>query len=83
MKAPRGEYISARGPAQHPGLSSFGAASARQSRTPRVALDAVNGGRRSFALLRPIADTSAQERICDLVLPAYADDEGTATEDPS
>jgi hypothetical protein len=33
---------------------------------------AVNGERRSFALLRPIADTAAQERIRDLVLEAYA-----------
>lgn len=29
--------------------------------------------RRTFALLRPIADTSAQERIRDLVLQAYAE----------
>ncbi|MGB2712853.1 MAG: hypothetical protein WBC51_01650 [Vicinamibacterales bacterium] len=34
---------------------------------------AVNGERRSFALLRPIADTSAQDRIRDLVLQAYAE----------
>src|SRR2546428_6629597 len=34
---------------------------------------AVNGERRSFALLRPIADVSAQERIRDLVLVAYAE----------
>jgi len=34
---------------------------------------AVNGERRSFALLRPITDTSAQERIRDLVLEAYAE----------
>src|SRR5438876_10913987 len=34
---------------------------------------AVNGERRSFALLRPIADTSAQERIRDLVLQAFAE----------
>ena len=33
---------------------------------------AVNGERRSFALLRPILDTGAQERIRDLVLEAYA-----------
>jgi hypothetical protein len=33
---------------------------------------AVNGERRSFALLRPIVDTAAQERIRDLVLEAYA-----------
>src|SRR5580765_5962742 len=32
----------------------------------------VNGERRSFALLRPIVDTTAQERIRDLVLEAYA-----------
>ncbi len=40
----------------------------------------VNGERRSFALLRPIADASAQERIRDLVLQAYAEYEGTAAE---
>ena len=33
----------------------------------------VNGERRSFALLRPIADTAAQERIRDLVLKAFAE----------
>ena len=31
----------------------------------------VNGERRSFALLRPIADTTAQSRIRDLILAAY------------
>src|SRR5256712_13891715 len=36
---------------------------------------AVNGERRSFALLRPITDTSAQERARELVLQAYAEDE--------
>ena len=41
---------------------------------------AVNGERRSFALLRPIADASAQERIRELVLQAYAEYEETATE---
>jgi hypothetical protein len=34
---------------------------------------AVNGERRSFALLRPIADTSAQNRVRDLVLEAFAE----------
>jgi hypothetical protein len=34
---------------------------------------AVNGERRSFALLRPLGDVSAQERIRDLVLQAYAE----------
>jgi len=40
---------------------------------------AVNGERRSFALLRPITDISAQERIRDLVLQAYAEHEESAT----
>src|SRR5207253_4929924 len=34
---------------------------------------AVNGERRSYALLRPIIDNSAQARIRDLVLEAYTD----------
>ncbi len=33
---------------------------------------AVNGERRSFALLRPIVDAAAQERIREFVLEAYA-----------
>lgn len=41
---------------------------------------AVNGERRSFALLRPIADVSAQERIRDLVLQAFAQYELETTE---
>ena len=41
---------------------------------------AVNGEKRSFALLRPIADIKAQERIRDLVLQAYAEyEESVAT----
>ena len=40
----------------------------------------VNGDRRSFALLRAISDNSAQDRIRDLVLQAYAKYEETATE---
>src|SRR5262245_24504366 len=39
---------------------------------------AVNGERRSFALLRPIADVNAQERIRELVLQAYAEHEERA-----
>ena len=35
----------------------------------------VNGERRSFALLRPIADSTAQDRIRDLILQAYAEHE--------
>lgn len=31
----------------------------------------VNGERRSFALLRPIADVTSQDRIRDLVLEAF------------
>src|SRR5438034_10707635 len=34
---------------------------------------AVNGERRSFALLRPINDVSAQERVRELVLQAYGE----------
>jgi len=34
---------------------------------------AVNGERRSYALLRPIVDVGAQERIRELVLQAYAE----------
>jgi hypothetical protein len=41
---------------------------------------AVNGERRSFALLRPISDVNAQERIRELVLQAYTEYEETATE---
>ena len=33
----------------------------------------VNGERRSFALLRPVEDAAAQERVRDLVLQAYAE----------
>ena len=38
----------------------------------------INNERRSFTLLRPIADTAAQERIRDLVLEAYAEYEERA-----
>ena len=40
----------------------------------------VNGERRSFALLRPVVDASAQERVRDLILQAYeAHEEQAAT----
>ena len=39
----------------------------------------VNGEKRSFTLLRPIADTAAPQRIRDLILAAYADYEQSAT----
>lgn len=32
----------------------------------------VNGERRSFALLRPLADTGSQDRVRDAILTAYA-----------
>jgi hypothetical protein len=38
----------------------------------------VNGERRSFALLRPAADATAQERVRDLILQAYQEHEATA-----
>jgi hypothetical protein len=38
----------------------------------------VNGERRSFALLRPIADATGQERIRDRVLEAFAEYEAAA-----
>lgn len=40
---------------------------------------AVNGERRSFALLRPIVDVTAQNTIRDRILEAYADYEARAT----
>src|SRR3989442_3248433 len=39
---------------------------------------AVNGERRSFALLRPITDTDAQNRVRELVLEAFAEYEEQA-----
>src|SRR4051812_45095355 len=38
----------------------------------------VNGDRRAFALLRPIVDATAQERVRELVLDAYAEFEERA-----
>ena len=39
----------------------------------------VNGERRSFALLRPIVDATAQNTIRDRILEAYAEYEAQAT----
>jgi hypothetical protein len=39
---------------------------------------AINGERRSFALLRPIADTTEQDGIRDAILAAYAEAEAGA-----
>jgi hypothetical protein len=33
----------------------------------------VNGERRSFALLRPVTDAAAQDRVRDVILQAYSD----------
>ena len=41
---------------------------------------AVNGEKRSYALLRPIADATSQERVRELVLQAYAEYEATGAE---
>src|SRR5437762_13681427 len=38
----------------------------------------VNGERRSFALLRPITDTTSQEAVRDAILAAYAEVEAAA-----
>ena len=43
----------------------------------------VSGDRRSFALLRPIADAASQERVRDLVLQAYAEYEDQAAQTAS
>ena len=40
----------------------------------------VSGDRRSFALLRPVADAASQERVRDLVLQAYAEYEESAAQ---
>ena len=40
----------------------------------------VNGERRSFALLRPIIDATAQDRIRQVILDAYAEYERQPTE---
>jgi len=41
---------------------------------------AVNGERRSFALLRPIADVTAQDGVRDAILEAYAEAEAAIAE---
>jgi hypothetical protein len=40
----------------------------------------VNGERRSFALLRPLVDNTAQDRIRNLILSAYAETEVSQAE---
>ena len=43
----------------------------------------VSGDRRSYALLRPIAEVAAQERVRDLVLQAYTEYENAVTTEAS
>ena len=38
----------------------------------------VNGDRRSYALLRPLSDATAQSRLRDLILEAYGEHEAEA-----
>ena len=40
----------------------------------------VNGERRSYALLRPIADTAGQDRLRDMILAAYKEHEAAMLE---
>jgi hypothetical protein len=40
----------------------------------------VNGERRSFSLLRPLVDSTAQNRLRDLILEAYAEHAGAVAE---
>jgi hypothetical protein len=40
----------------------------------------VNGERRSFSLLRPVVDSTAQNRVRDLILEAYDEHVGAAVE---
>ena len=40
----------------------------------------VNGERRSFALLRPLVDSTSQGRLRDLILEAYAEHAGAVAE---
>lgn len=43
----------------------------------------VNGERRSFALLRPIVDVAAQNRIRDLIIEAWQESEQLRAADPT
>ena len=40
----------------------------------------VNGERRSYALLRPMADTSAQDKLRDIIIEAYKEHEAALAE---
>jgi hypothetical protein len=63
-------------------LIGFGIWERRSGGTRNVTFPArqytVNGERRSFALLRPVADSTAQDRVRDLILQAYQEYEASA-----
>ncbi len=67
------------GPLEGLKLSGFGIWERRGGSGRNVTFPArqysVNGERRSFALLRPIVDVQAQDRIRALILEAYAEHE--------
>jgi hypothetical protein len=64
------------GPLEGLKLIGFGVCERRSGNGRNVTFPArqysVNGERRSFALLRPIVDSTGQDRIRDVVLDAYA-----------
>jgi hypothetical protein len=63
-------------------LIGFGIWERRSGGTRNVTFPArqytVNGERRSFALLRPVVDSTAQDRVRDLILQAYQEYEAAA-----
>jgi hypothetical protein len=63
-------------------LIGFGIWERRSGGTRNVTFPArqytVNGERRSFALLRPVADSTSQHRVRDLILQAYQEYEASA-----
>src|SRR5687768_970703 len=70
------------GPMAGTKLIGFGIWERRASNARNVTFPArqysVNGERRSFALLRPIEDATAQDRVRELILQAYANYEHQA-----
>jgi hypothetical protein len=72
-------FEAAEGVLEHLKLIGFAIWERRAGRGRNVTFPArqysVNGERRSFALLRPMVDTTAQDRIRDLILQAYAKQE--------
>ena len=64
-------------------LIGFGIWESRNGGRRNVTLPArqysVNGERRSFALLRPVVDIEAQDRLRELILDAYARADQEAT----